>query len=45
MLPILQFVFSSFWIWAGTVVLISAVASAAVATLGQVVAVFSTVFR
>lgn len=35
MLEVLQFVFSSFWVWAGTVVLISVVGTAAL-SLAQV---------
>lgn len=36
MLEVLQFIFSSFWIWLGTVILIGSVASAISAGVGAV---------
>ena len=38
MLEILQFVFSSFWIWLGTVVLLSVIAGAVIGTFDRVIA-------
>lgn len=45
MLPILQFVFSSFWVWAGTAVLLGIVAEGVRAMAQSVISVIATVLR